>query len=287
MLCSECWLYSVGRLDVYVAFTVNVDCEAFTVLSSLLAFVIFFLLILVVADYNNRDGMFQVWLQLVCSCLIGQSHKHTLLNIRSLPYILGQASGTVFPTNPVQILNPLPNPLRLMFDLIFDFVTGIFSKWSSSSSTLRPSTVTAASRPRRKRTSSSAPLPPSSPRLNADHPRPTICRRTHWVTSHRGHCFSGLVPSGSCVGASFAVGSGVCRVGLFFCHCGGLGKDAGSFAGGFFRTRVYPAGIFVSRACGKIVPSSAFHGAFNSGALSVPSDSFLVCLLTAGWCLKF
>lgn len=41
----------------------------------------------------------------------------------------------------------------------------ILSKWSSSSSTPRPSTVTGASRPRRRRTSSSAPWRPRCLRL--------------------------------------------------------------------------------------------------------------------------
>lgn len=129
---------------------------------------------------------------------------------------------------------------------MFYVITRIFSKWSSSSSTPRPSTVTDASRPRRRRTSSSAPLPPSSPRLKARKLRRTrssvhLLARTR-VTSHRGHCIRGLVTSGGCLSDLVAFGWRVLEWAFFSLTLRWFrGGKRRLFAGGFFRTRVYPA----------------------------------------------
>ena len=134
-----------------------------------------------------------------------------------------------------------------------------FSKWNSSSSTLRQSTVTGASRPRRKRTSSSAPSPPSSPRFKTRKLRRTLSvyllalAHIDHTASYRAPFLRGWFHPAGVFGNSFCgwfsrVSS---KIGIFSLVVLPLtvvrraGGSVGSFfAGGLFRTRVLARRVF-------------------------------------------
>lgn len=117
--------------------------------------------------------------------------------------------------------------------------------------------------------------------------RPSICWRTR--ESHRIKDTVSAAWFHRAAALVLLLRLGWCVLELAFfslCRCGGLGgKGVGSLLVDSSE-RVFTRRVFCLSCVRQNCPVFCFSWS-NSGALSVPSDSFLVCLVSISWCLDF